>query len=378
MIVNASDIAVAVLKCIPGELEISWQNSSYSVYSSAWLRDNDPVHRDPLTGRRLVSLTDLPRNPQLQAAEQGPAAGHITLTWDDGKTSVFPLSWLRAFDHSLRMSPRPTRLPWVRQPAESFAWCDFSEWMANPASREDWLYYVGRDGLAFLRGVPIEEGEGKAALLRIAASISIGGETNESRFFDIRGTPETINNGYIIPAPRLHTDRPYRDPVPGFQMLHCLSAAGHGGETVFVDGMAIAERLRAHDPDAFTALSQTPIRYRFEDLALTNERTMLDIDTQGEFRAIHYDDHLIDPLPLKGPRLKKYYAAYRELAELVREPARSVGCQLQPGDLVLLDNTRILHGHPAFSAGARRFQGYYLDADGPYSALALLSRQERR
>jgi alpha-ketoglutarate-dependent taurine dioxygenase len=376
MIVKAWDIAVAALKCTPGELEITWQNSTYSVYSSTWLRDNDPVHRDPLTGQRLVSLIDIPRDPQLQAAELEPA-GHITLRWDDGKNSIFPLSWLRAFDHSLRISPRPTRLPWMGQPAEVFAWCDYAEWIANPASREDWLYYVGRDGLAFLRGVPIEEGTRKAALSRIAASISIGGETNDSRFFDIRGVPETSNNGYKIPAPRVFTDHPYRDPVPGFQLLHGLSAAGQGGETVFVDGMAVAERLRAHDPDAFTALSQIPVLYRSEELALATERTMLEVDTQGEFRAIYYDDRSIAPLPLKGPRLKKYYAAYRQLAELLREPARSVSCRLQPGDLVLFDNTRILHGHEAFSAGARHFQGCYLDADGLYSALAVLSRQER-
>ena len=374
MIVEAPDVAIAELKCTPAELEITWQNSTYSVYSSTWLRDNDPVHRDPLTGQRLVSLTDIPRDPQLKAAEQGPA-GHITLRWEDGKTSVFPLSWLRAFDHSLRIRPRPTRLPWMGQPAELFAWCDYPEWIANPASREDWLYYVGRDGLAFLRGVPIEEGARKAALLRIAARLCIRGETSDSRLFEIRGVPETSNNGYEIPAPRVHTDHPYRDPVPAFQLLHCLSAAGYGGETVFVDGMAVAERLRAHDPDAFTALSQIPVLYRFEELVLTNERTMLDIDTQGEFRAIYYDDRSIAPLRLNGPRLKKYYAAYRELAELLSEPERSVGYRLQPGDLVLFDNTRILHGHAAFSSGARHFQGYNLDADGLYSALALLSRQ---
>ena len=120
-----------------------------------------------------MSLLDLPPAPQLQAAEPQPA-GHITLSWDDGKTSVFPLSWLRAFDRGLRISPRPTRLPWMGQPAEAFAWCDYTEWIANPASREDWLYYVGRDGLAFLRDVPIEDGDaGKAALLRIAASSAL-------------------------------------------------------------------------------------------------------------------------------------------------------------------------------------------------------------
>jgi alpha-ketoglutarate-dependent taurine dioxygenase len=375
MIVKAPDIAVAALKCTSGELEITWQNESYSVYSSVWLRDNDPVNRDPLTGQRLVSLIDLPRAPQLQAAEP-ESADHITLTWDDGKTSVLSLSWLRAFDRGLRISPRPTRLPWMGQPAEAFAWCDYSEWIANPASREDWLYYVGRDGLAFLRGVPIDESAAKAALLRIAASISVGGEANDSRLFDIRSVPETSNNGYITPPPPVYTDHPYRDPVPGFQLLHCLSAPGQGGESVFVDGMTVAERLRAHDPDACTTLSRIPILYRLEELALVTERTMLEVDTQGEFRAIYYDDRSIAPLPLKGPRLKKYYAAYRQLAELLGEPARSVGCRLQPGDLVLFDNTRILHGHAAFSVGARHFQGYHLDADGLYSALAVLSRQQ--
>jgi [2-(trimethylamino)ethyl]phosphonate dioxygenase len=376
LIVKEPDIAVAALKCTPGELEITWQNSSYSVYSSVWLRDNDPVNRDPLTGQRLVSLLDLPRAPQLQAAEPQPA-GHITLSWDDGKTSVFPLTWFRAFDRGLRISSRPTRLPWMGQPAEAFAWCDYTEWIANPASREDWLYNVGRDGLAFLRDVPIAEGAGKAALLRIAASISVGGETNDSRLFDISSVSERSNNGYIIPPPIVCTDHPYRDPVPGFQLLHCLSAAGQGGESVFVDGMAVAECLRAHDPDAFTTLSQIPILYRFADAAveLVTERTMLEIDTQGQFRAICYDDRSIAPLPLKGPRLKKFYAAYRQLAELLGEPARSVGCRLQPGDLVVFDNTRILHGHAAFSVGVRRFQGYHLDADGLYSALAVLSRQ---
>jgi gamma-butyrobetaine dioxygenase len=375
MIVKASDIAVAALKCAPGELEITWQNSSYSVYSSVWLRDNDPANRDARTGQRRVSLLDLPQAPQLVAAEPQPA-GHITLSWDDGKTSVFPLSWLRAFDRSLHTNPRPTRLPWMGQPAESFVWCDYTEWIANPASREDWLYYVGRDGLAFLRDVPIEEGAGKAALLRIAAFLSMVSETHEGSLFDIRSVSETSNNGYITPPPPVYTDQPYRDPVPGFQLLHCLSAARQGGETIFVDGMAVAERLRAHDPDAFTTLSQIPILYRFADAAveLATERPMLEVDSQGQFRAICYDDRSIAPLALKGPRLKKYYAAYRQLAELLHEPARAVACRLQPGDLVLFDNSRILHSH---SNGARHFQGCPIDADGLYSALAVLSRTRR-
>ena len=311
MTARTADIDVTEAKCTPAGLTITWQNSSYSVYSSLWLRDNAPGHRDPQTGQRLISLVDLPLEPRLHSAELWPPE-HITLGWDDGETGVFSLHWLRAFDRSLRLSARPTRLPWMGQPATRFAWSAYPDWLSNESNREDWLYYLGRDGLAFLSDVPIED----AAVLQVAAQIGYVRESNHGRIFDDRD----------VAVSRVHTDNSYRDPVPGFQLLHCLSAAGRGGESIFVDGMAAAERMRAHDADAFSMLCQTPILYRFQDAAvdLAVERTMLEVDSLEQFRAIHYDDRFIAPLPLKGPLLKKYYAAYRQLADLLCDPARSV------------------------------------------------------
>jgi gamma-butyrobetaine dioxygenase len=362
MTAKAADIDVAAVKCTPAELTITWQNSSYSVYSSLWLRDNDPAHRDAHTGRRLISLIDLPLEPRLDSAELWPA-DHITLRWDNGETSIFSLHWLRAYDRSLRLSARPTRLPWIGQPATRFARATYPDWVADPSVREDWLYYVGRDGLAFLIDVPQED----AAVLQVAAHIGYVRETNHGRIFDDRS----------IAALPVHTDNPYRDPVPGFQLLHCLSASGHGGESIFVDGMAAAERMRAHDANAFSTLCQTPILYRFQEdgVDLAVERTMLEVDTRDQFRAIHCDDGSIAPLPLKGPLLKKYYAAYRQLADVLCDPARSVVYRLQPGDLVVFDNTRILHGRTEGEGALGHLQGCYLDADGLYSSLAVLSRK---
>jgi gamma-butyrobetaine dioxygenase len=370
MIANADDLGVTALECTPGELTLAWRDSFYSVYSALWLRDNDPVHRDARTGQRLISLVDLPQEPRLRAAEPQPP-GHLTLNWEDGATSVFALSWLRAYDRSLRIPSRPTRMPWMGQPATAFARCDYAEWMENPANRDDWLYYAGRDGLAFLRGVTVEQ----RAVKRVAERIGFIRETNDGEIFDVPSVAEPNDLAYTNRGLPVHTGNPYRDPVPGFQLLHCLSASGDGGESTFVDGMAAAERLRAHDVDAFNLLCQTPILFRFQDaeVDLVAERAMLELDTQGQFRAIYYNDRSIAPLPLKGPRLKKFYAAYGQLARLLDEAARSVVCQWQPGDLVLFDNTRVLHGGTALTSGARHLQGCYVDADGLYSSLAVLS-----
>lgn len=364
MIARPEGIDVIEIRCKPGDLTLTWENSAYAVFSALWLRDNDPANRDAGTGERLISLVDLPLEPRLKTAEVRPS-GHLTISWEDGATSVFALSWLRAFDARSHARSRPTRMPWMGQAATAFAWCDYGAWSDDPASREDWLYRIGRDGLAFLRNVPVREG----AVVEVAERIGLIRETNEGRTFDVR----SVATSRGIPV---HTDGPYRDPVPGFQLLHCVAAAGEGGESILVDGMAVAERVRAHDGEAFRILSQTPILFRFQDAAveLEAERTVLEVDTQEQFRAIYYNDRSIAPLPLKGGVLKKYYAAYRLLAGLIREPDREVVCRLQPGDLVVFDNTRVLHGRRAFSGGALHLQGCYLDADGLYSSLAVLSR----
>ena len=103
MIAKPEDINALEIRCKPGDLTLTWENSSYSVFSALWLRDNDPAHRDVETGQRLISLADLPLDPRLRGAEIRPA-GHLTLTWEDGETTVFPLCWLRAFDPPLAYS----------------------------------------------------------------------------------------------------------------------------------------------------------------------------------------------------------------------------------------------------------------------------------
>jgi alpha-ketoglutarate-dependent taurine dioxygenase len=359
---TTANIDLSAVEWTPGQLTLSWQNSTYSVYTALWLRDNDPANRDAETGQRRISLLDLPPEPRLRSADARPA-GHITLSWEDGAISIFSLLWLRAFDQSLRTGARPTRMPWMGQPSEVFAACDYEEWITNPASRRDSLYYAGRDGLAFLSNVPTEEG----AVLRVGAQIGFVREANFGSIFDV----------CTVASPRalVGTGGAYRDPVPGFQLLHCLSATD--GACIFVDGMTVAEDLRVQDSDAFSTLCQTPITFRSQGAAvdLVAERTMLDFDTEGQFRAIYYNEDSMGPLPLKGPRLRKYYPAYRRLAQLLRDTARLVVHPMQPGNLVLFDNSRVLHGCAASLES--RLQGCYVDADGLYSSLAVLSRPSR-
>jgi alpha-ketoglutarate-dependent taurine dioxygenase len=73
------------------------------------------------------------------------------------------------------------------------------------------------------------------------------------------------DSAYGQEALPLHTDMTYfRDP-PGLQIFTMLQPALRGGESLFCDGFAVAERVRSADPEAFSVLATTPRRFRSID-----------------------------------------------------------------------------------------------------------------
>jgi gamma-butyrobetaine dioxygenase len=232
-----------------------------------------------------------------------------------------------------------------------------------------------QDGIAFLGDVPRNEN----GILDAAALLGRVAETNYGLVFDVRSVAQPENLAYSDLGLGLHTDNPYREPVPGFQLLHTLVASPDGGESLFADGFAIAEHLRANSPQAFAILTQTPVPflYRSKDAELYAERPLIQLSCCGEVSAVHYNNRSIAPIRLAAREVRSFYRAYRRFAALLRDPRFHLQCKLRDADLVAFDNQRILHGRTAFSSGRhpRHLRGCYLTRDSVYSEAALLRRE---
>jgi gamma-butyrobetaine dioxygenase len=203
-------------------------------------------------------------------------------------------------------------------------------------------------------------------------------ETNYGRTFDVRSVDKPNNLAYSDLGLGVHTDNPYREPVPGLQILHCLEASDEGGESVFVDGFAVAENLRAEHPQAFETLARVEVPFAFcDDTAeLRARRPLFIVSPAGELLAVHYNNRSIAPLRLHPDELLQFYSAYRLFAGLLRDSRFEFRIKLGNGDLVAFNNRRLLHGRTAVVPGAakRWLQGCYLDHDGMLSNLAVLER----
>ncbi|MGH8202646.1 MAG: TauD/TfdA family dioxygenase [Steroidobacteraceae bacterium] len=373
--------AITEIHWTPSALILKWSDGDRVELASVWLRDNLRQDRDSGNGQRLIDVADLPLTPRIRHAALQAAA--VRVEWeddaaDDAAGASFDLDWLAnqvAAIDGARTLPQPRLWPdgGSRDAARDFAWATLEAARDTVAIQVSWLARLVTDGLAFLSEVPAEPG----AILATVPLIGQVAETNYGLLFDVRAVPEPENLAYSDRGLGLHTDNPYREPVPGFQALHVLVAAPDGGESLFADGFALAQRLREEDPDAFEILAQTPVpfAYRSRNAALSAERPLIQLSCRGEVVAVHYNNRSIQPLPLAAEAAERYYRAYRRFALLLREPRFMLRCMMRSGDLVVFDNQRVLHGRTGFASARypRHLQGCYLTRDSVFSRAALLA-----
>jgi [2-(trimethylamino)ethyl]phosphonate dioxygenase len=369
---------VTRVSAAPELLTIEWADGAVGEFASLWLRDNRSEDRDAHSGQRLIDIADLPETPRIRSAVRQDAK--VRIEWEgEALAGSFDLAWLAA--HAIgRSHPAPERevrcwLEGARLDANrDFAWTSLEEARTQPGVRLGWLTRLLQDGLAFMSGVPPTE----AAILEVTPLIGRVLETNYGRTFDVRSMPQPENLAYSDLGLGLHTDNPYREPVPGFQALHALITSNEGGESLFADGFALARYLRELAPAKFALLSSTavPFHYRSRDADLYAERPLIQLTTRGEIAAVHYNSRSIAPLTLRGAELSAWYGAYRQLAALLREPRLQLKTRLGAGTLVVFDNQRVLHGRTAFASArhARHLRGCYLSRDSVYSETAVLRR----
>jgi gamma-butyrobetaine dioxygenase len=197
--------------------------------------------------------------------------------------------------------------------------------------------------------------------------------------FDVRVEPQPTDLAYTAVELLAHTDLPYRREPPGIQLLHCLVNEASGGESTMADGLAAALTLAAEAPSLHRALVETEVDYRYDmgTDTVVNTGHVLEYDRHDRFRGIRLNTKLDTPLPRPGVDLDAWYEGRRWLTDWLNDPEHRALFSLEPGDVLFMDNHRVLHGRAAFdqAAGRRHLQGCYIEHDGPDTLYRLARRR---
>lgn len=342
-----------------------------------WLRERcaSPDQVDPDTGQRLFDPHRLPADLALTEAELDTTGEHLWLAFSDGYAGWYNRA--RIAHACTGEDALPPAEPWTASTllgdSVRVAWPTLGDDRRRAEAAATFLRY----GFVILEDVPCEP----ETILDVARTFGHPRETNFGQYFEVYSRPRSNDLAYRAGALGPHTDNPYREPVPGIQLLHCLVNETTGGQSTLVDSLAVVDALRQEDPQGVELLSSIPVRFRFGDdqEEIVEERPIIQRDSRGRMTGVHYSPRL-DYLPLLDDQTTRHFhAARRRLGELFTDPAFQLAFPLQAGELMMFDNSRVLHGRTAYdpSEGRRHLQGCYIDLDGPRSLCRKLRRDEQ-
>lgn len=379
--------SVASVAIDPETVRVAWADGTTNAFHHVWLRDNCPCgacrHRE--VGERTVCTADIPLDITVQGAEPFADGAELRLTWPDGHVSCFSAAWLATYAYDRPRTATPTKAG--TSAIEKVLWTtdliraqlpevSYQGVMASDEALVEWLTLMHRYGFVIVRGVPTDDGQ-VAELARRVGNLR---DSNFGLLWDVKSMPQPDSLAYTAVKLSAHTDLVSRESQPGMQFLHCLVNESEGGESVLVDGFAVAEELRRTAPQHWTTLTEcvVPYRYLSVDTDVTASFPVIRLDDKGRYFEVRYSNALTAPLDLAPHQVLPFYAAYQAFSALLRDPRFELVFKLQPGDCEVFDNRRVLHGRQEFDpqTGARHLQGCYIDTDDWHSRLKVLQRTE--
>ncbi|MEM7563293.1 MAG: gamma-butyrobetaine dioxygenase [Pseudomonadota bacterium] len=358
----------------PEQLSIDWSDGRQSTLEAVWLRDHcqNDESRNSSNGQRLMNVTDIPQDISIEQVLQDN--NQLTVVFaPESHRSVFSLDWIRDNCYCLNEQADDRsasyKTLWQRDSfPDGLPRVAYDQFCNQHEQKLSALKYVRDYGFVVLEQVPCKPGQ----VLDVINQFGFVRETNYGPMFEVMTQVDPNNLAFTNLGLGCHLDNPYRDPVPGLQLLHCLESSTSGGESILQDGFQAAETLRRESTQHFATLTQQWINFRFKDKEtdLRSRVPFIEVNNADEVIKVRFNNRSIDTIKLPPKQIKPFYDAYRHYAEILEREDQQVSFKMQPGDLMLFDNTRVLHARTAYSTGGtRHLQGAYSDLDGLYSCL---------
>ncbi len=331
--------------------------------SARWLRDRCTCERcrAGTTHERLLDPDTVVAGGSAEVELDGDA---LRCRFDDGHVGIVPVDLLE-LDLARRDRPDPLRGRRCWNLDEPAPFAEFAgPSLDDPARMLELLDRLHLDGAVVVTGA----GHDLDAVEAVAGRIGQVLPSNYGRTWEIDATVAPSSAVDSTRALAVHTDLPYRATPPGLQVLLVATTEVAGGASTFADGFALAERLRAEDPDGWALLTTVPFTYDYvrDGVRFHSAWPLIGLDPGGAYSMIRRAPDLVGVPLVDTDRADAVYDALRRWNALLDDPSSQVTRALASGELVIFDNHRLLHGRTGFelgAAGRRRLLGCYLEAD---------------
>jgi len=337
-----------------------------------WLRERAKNKNlvDRNTQQRLYDPSDL--NHKIKIKKTSINKNSLKVEFSDGvksnykmKELIYELREKEPYEKIMLWDSKLKKIPSVKYHREMF----------EKKITYNFLQNFYKYGFVVVKSTPTN----KNFLVNFANSIGVVRPTNWGTYFTVKSIPNANDLAYTSLSLKAHTDNPYRKPVPCVQLLHCIENDVKGGFSTIVDGFAVADYIKKKYKDFFKILTTTKVRFRFIDtnIILENWGELIELDKKGKIIQIRHSSRLDYVSILEKGKLEKFYKARKLFSSICESKKFQIKFKMLPGDLVIFDNYRTLHGRTAFNLneGKRHLKGCYIDHDSTGGKLRHLERK---
>ena len=363
-------------------LTVHWSAGDTDTYHYVWLRDNllGESNLDLTTGERMRNFHEIPARPTPESVTID--AGDVVIVWQDTHEPCrYPARWLRENAYSdvarrRRQDVFPASQAWTFRNWDEGPCFDFKRIEGDAASELECLRAFKTFGVVYLRNTPATTG----VAVSLCERLGYVREVAFGRVREIRSDPAKHQNvGFSSDEINPHADAAnYLTPYQ-VQFLHCVVNDARGGDSRIVDARTLAERFRVEQPEHFDTLSRVPVSYRINYAAhdLRADAPVIELDKRGRIVMIRFSNQQRRALSVAHEDVVPFFDAYRAFSELVNARANQFHFRFTPGDVLMFDNYRLLHGRTSFepASGPRHLQLASTDMDMVDSRIRVLMKE---
>ncbi|KAG7169617.1 Gamma-butyrobetaine dioxygenase-like 1 [Homarus americanus] len=342
-----------------GNLHVEWSDGHLSTYTGKWLHERafTPEARAKRRSRYMLSRHE--EHDQVRSRKEGRKE-------KERKRPTFPI---RANRPSLNR-------PVAHESDSKVRWgsgfqvprLNFQSAMEEDQVLLDWLVQLEKFGVVLVEDAPTRVG----TINDFIDTLGFIKSTHYGQDYEIINQITPNNLAYTGSKLGLHTDMPYYEYPPGTTWLHCIRQhEGKGGANVLSDGLNATELMKEIHPQHYATLVTTPIYFQDKgfqiyDFDKITKTTTIELDEQGKLKRLHTSSQSRDSImDLTPEQILAFYSALKTFNNTLYE--HSIEMKTKPGDILVLDNSRVMHSRTAFdpstAKGPRHLHNAYIDWD---------------
>jgi len=342
-------------------LNIEFQNGAKDCFPYLWLRDHckDVENWDERSNQRKLFTALVDPNIQIEETKIIEDNKTVEVKWPDMSKTVHYSGDFLYKNSLVNTSLVSDKILWDKKTINNVELEIKFDELAKDEGFKNLLQTIKIYGFSIINNCPTEI----KTVEYIANKI---GYVRNSIFGDLwsfESNTEMADSAYTQEELRPHTDGTYNHDAPGLQLLLCCEYEAEGGESIMVDGFKIAQILKENDKISYDTLSEIDIpgRYYGDGVELIAKRPVFKSRNQ-ELIQVSFNNYDRAPFRFEKDLTLKFYEAIKTFDLIANNKDYQWRHILKPGELLIFNNWRILHGRGSFN-GVRKMSGCYINKE---------------